>query len=115
MFSLRMKEGSYFKEHLDALNSILMDLKIVEVKIEDEDASLVLLVSLQLSFESLLVHLLSVKKLSLWKMLDRVCIQESFVNKHREVVMSPNSWVYQPQVGIWDIDSKKSIVKFLMS
>ncbi|GKA55084.1 hypothetical protein Tco_0754033 [Tanacetum coccineum] len=39
-------------EHLDALNSILMDLKNVEVKIEDEDAALVLLVSLPHSFES---------------------------------------------------------------
>ncbi|GKC86402.1 hypothetical protein Tco_1142119 [Tanacetum coccineum] len=47
-----MKEGSSLKEHLDALNSILMDLKNVEVKIEDEDAALVLLVSLPPSFES---------------------------------------------------------------
>nr|GEW23880.1 retrovirus-related Pol polyprotein from transposon TNT 1-94 [Tanacetum cinerariifolium] len=47
-----MKEGSSLKEHLDALNSILMDLKNVEVKIEDEDAALVLLVSLPHSFES---------------------------------------------------------------
>ncbi|GJZ54720.1 retrovirus-related pol polyprotein from transposon TNT 1-94 [Tanacetum coccineum] len=46
LFSLRMKEGSSLKEHLDALNSILMDLKNVEVKIEDEDAALALLVSL---------------------------------------------------------------------
>ncbi|GJW44946.1 hypothetical protein Tco_0073745 [Tanacetum coccineum] len=45
-------EGSSLKEHLDALNSILMDLKNVEVKIEDEDAALVLLVSLPPSFES---------------------------------------------------------------
>ena len=52
LFSLRMKEGSSLKEHLDALNSILMDLKNVEVKIEDEDAALVLLVSLPPSFES---------------------------------------------------------------
>ncbi|GJZ11970.1 retrovirus-related pol polyprotein from transposon TNT 1-94 [Tanacetum coccineum] len=47
-----MKEGTSLKEHLDALNSILMDLKNVEVKIEDEDVALVLLVSLPLSFES---------------------------------------------------------------
>ncbi|GJS77777.1 retrovirus-related pol polyprotein from transposon TNT 1-94 [Tanacetum coccineum] len=52
LFSLRMKEGSSLKEHLDALNSILMDLKNVEVKIEYEDAALVLLVSLLHSFES---------------------------------------------------------------
>ncbi|GKA76072.1 hypothetical protein Tco_0782450 [Tanacetum coccineum] len=52
LFSLRMKEGSSLKEHLDGLNSILMDLKNVEVKIEDEDATIVLLVSLPPSFES---------------------------------------------------------------
>ncbi|GJR51302.1 hypothetical protein Tco_1401823 [Tanacetum coccineum] len=52
LFSLRMKEGSSLKEYLDALNSLLMDLKNVEVKIEDEDAALVLLVSLPPSFIS---------------------------------------------------------------
>ena len=31
LFSLRMKEGSVLKDHLDELNSILMDLKNVEV------------------------------------------------------------------------------------
>ncbi|GJX70172.1 transposable element [Tanacetum coccineum] len=41
-----MKEGSALKDHLDALNSILMDLKNVDVKIDDEDAALILLVSL---------------------------------------------------------------------
>nr|GEX85505.1 retrovirus-related Pol polyprotein from transposon TNT 1-94 [Tanacetum cinerariifolium] len=54
LFSLRMKEGSSLKEHLDALNSIL-DLKNVEVKIEDEDTALVLLVSLPPSFESFVI------------------------------------------------------------
>nr|GEZ06787.1 retrovirus-related Pol polyprotein from transposon TNT 1-94 [Tanacetum cinerariifolium] len=52
LFSLRMKEGSLLKENLDALNSILMDLQNVQVKIKDEDAALVLLVSLPPSFES---------------------------------------------------------------
>ncbi|GKB39146.1 hypothetical protein Tco_0884088 [Tanacetum coccineum] len=37
--------------HLDALNLILTDLKNAEVKIEDEDAALVLLVSLPPFFE----------------------------------------------------------------
>ncbi|GJR80554.1 hypothetical protein Tco_0151339 [Tanacetum coccineum] len=52
LFSLRMKEGSILKDHLDALNSILMDLKNVEVKIDDEDATLILLVSLPPLFEN---------------------------------------------------------------
>ncbi|GJR43097.1 kinase-like domain, phloem protein 2-like protein [Tanacetum coccineum] len=40
------------KNNLDALNSILMDLKNVEVKIDDEDAALILLVSLPPSLHS---------------------------------------------------------------
>ncbi|GJQ92982.1 retrovirus-related pol polyprotein from transposon TNT 1-94 [Tanacetum coccineum] len=52
LFSLRMKEGSALKDHLDALNSILMDLKNVDVKIDDEDAALILLVSLPPSYEN---------------------------------------------------------------
>ncbi|GJW81470.1 hypothetical protein Tco_0145445 [Tanacetum coccineum] len=39
-------------DHLDALNSILMDLKNVEVKIDDQDVALILLVSLPPSFEN---------------------------------------------------------------
>ncbi|GJX92940.1 retrovirus-related pol polyprotein from transposon TNT 1-94 [Tanacetum coccineum] len=52
LFSLRMKEGSALKDHLDALNLILMDLKNVEVKIDDEDATLILLVLLPPLFEN---------------------------------------------------------------
>jgi hypothetical protein len=52
LFALRMSEGGSLKEHLDQLNSILMDLKNLEVKIEDEDAALILLVSLPPSYEN---------------------------------------------------------------
>ncbi|GJU08707.1 hypothetical protein Tco_1125137 [Tanacetum coccineum] len=52
LFSLQMKEGPTLKDHLDALNSILMDLKNVEVMIDDENAALILLVSLPPSFEN---------------------------------------------------------------
>ncbi|GJT66197.1 retrovirus-related pol polyprotein from transposon TNT 1-94 [Tanacetum coccineum] len=52
LFSPRMKEGSTLKDHLDVLNSILMDLKNVEVKIDDEDATLIFLVSLPPLFEN---------------------------------------------------------------
>nr|GEW47794.1 uncharacterized mitochondrial protein AtMg00810-like [Tanacetum cinerariifolium] len=45
-------EGSTLKDHLDALNLILMDLKNVEVNIDDEYAALILLVSLPHSFEN---------------------------------------------------------------
>ncbi|GJR18072.1 retrovirus-related pol polyprotein from transposon TNT 1-94 [Tanacetum coccineum] len=46
LFSLALKD------HLDALNSILTDLKNVEVKIDDEDVTLIFLVSLPPSFEN---------------------------------------------------------------
>ncbi|GJR57614.1 putative polyprotein [Tanacetum coccineum] len=45
-------KNSALKDHLDSLNSILMDLKNVEVKIDDEDVALILLVSLPPSFEN---------------------------------------------------------------
>nr|GEV17025.1 hypothetical protein [Tanacetum cinerariifolium] len=46
LFSLRMKKGATLKDHLDALDSVLMNLENVEVKIDDEDATLILLVLL---------------------------------------------------------------------
>lgn len=52
LFSLRMQEGTPLREHLDQLNTILLDLRNIDVKIEDEDAALILLVSLPLSYEN---------------------------------------------------------------
>jgi len=40
------------REHLDKLNSILLDLRNIDIKIVDEDAALILLVSLPLSYEN---------------------------------------------------------------
>ncbi|GJV79451.1 retrovirus-related pol polyprotein from transposon TNT 1-94 [Tanacetum coccineum] len=45
-------EGSIVKDHLDALYLILMDLKNVEVNIDDEDAALILLVLLPPVFKN---------------------------------------------------------------
>jgi hypothetical protein len=52
LFSLKMKEGTPLKQHLDQLNALLMELKNISVTIEDEDAALILLCSLPLSFEN---------------------------------------------------------------
>lgn len=52
LFGLRMQEGTPLREHLDQLNNILLDLRNLEVKVEDEDAALILLVSLPLSYEN---------------------------------------------------------------
>ncbi|GJR84705.1 retrovirus-related pol polyprotein from transposon TNT 1-94 [Tanacetum coccineum] len=65
LFSLRMKEGSALKDHLDALNSILMDLKNVDVKIDDEDAALILLVLTSL-FENFVTYFVVGKGLLHW-------------------------------------------------
>lgn len=47
-----MQEGTQLQDHLDSLNSILLDLRNIDVKVEDEDAALILLVSLPNSYEN---------------------------------------------------------------
>lgn len=47
-----MQEGIELRDHLDKLNSILLELRNIDVKVEDEDATLILLVSLPNSFEN---------------------------------------------------------------
>ncbi|GJW73497.1 hypothetical protein Tco_0132867 [Tanacetum coccineum] len=64
-----MKEGPTLKDNLDALNSILIDLKNVEVKIDDENAALILLVSLPPSFENFEHRNLNPSAYQLWVMI----------------------------------------------
>ena len=52
LFALRMQEGIELHDHLDKLNSILLELRNIDVKVEDEDATLILLVSLPNSFKN---------------------------------------------------------------
>ncbi|WZZ72241.1 hypothetical protein YC2023_083611 [Brassica napus] len=52
LFALRMQEGIELRDHLDKLNSILLELRNIDVKVEDEDAALIMLVSLSNSFEN---------------------------------------------------------------
>ena len=52
LFSLRMEEGTTLRDHLDQLNTILLELRNIDVKVDDEDAALILLVSLPLSYEN---------------------------------------------------------------
>ena len=52
LFSLRMQEGTPLRDHLDQLNTILLELRNIDVVVDDEDAALILLVSLPLSFEN---------------------------------------------------------------
>ena len=52
LFSVRMQSGTPLQEHLEKLNSILLDLRNLDVKVDDEDAALILLVSLPSSYEN---------------------------------------------------------------
>ncbi|KAG6437869.1 hypothetical protein SASPL_102799 [Salvia splendens] len=52
LFRLSMQEGTPLRDHLENLNKILLDLRNVEVKVEDKDAAIILLVSLPESYEN---------------------------------------------------------------
>ena len=60
-FGLRMREGMSLEEHLDELNYILMELSNIDVKMEDEDLTMILLASLPPYYENF-VSSLSVGK-----------------------------------------------------
>ena len=52
LYTLRMSEGTQVQDHLDNFNRIILDLKAVDVKIEDEDLALILVCSLPSSYEN---------------------------------------------------------------
>jgi len=52
MFNLRMQEDMSLREHLDKLNSILLDMRNIDFMIDDVDVALILLVSLPLSYDN---------------------------------------------------------------
>ena len=39
LFSLRMNEGTPLRDHLDQLNTILLKLSNIDVKVKDEDSA----------------------------------------------------------------------------
>jgi len=51
LYSLRMKEGTPILQHLNAFNRILSDLSGLEVELEEEDKTLLLLSSLPSSYD----------------------------------------------------------------
>src|SRR3954467_4114981 len=53
-----MEEGSAVKGHLDAFNSIIMDLGNVDIKVDSEDQALILLCSLSRSYDAFIDTLL---------------------------------------------------------
>ena len=62
LHQLKMEEGSLIKEHIALFNKIILDLKSIEIKTEDEDQAILLLCSLPASFENLVDTMLFGRK-----------------------------------------------------
>ena len=58
LYTLRMQEGMPLCDHLDEFNKILMDLKNIDIKIDDEDQALILLCSLPEFFDNFINSML---------------------------------------------------------
>jgi hypothetical protein len=58
LYILRMQEGMPLCDHLDEFNKILMDLKNIDIKIDDEDQALILLCSLLEFFDNFINSML---------------------------------------------------------
>jgi len=52
LYTLKMHEGTTVNDHLDSFNKIIMDLKNIDIDVDDEDQALILLCSLPVSFDS---------------------------------------------------------------
>ena len=53
LYTLQMEEGSSISDHINAFNKIILDLEDINVKIEDEDKTVILLCSFLSSYEHL--------------------------------------------------------------
>jgi len=53
-----MRENMYVKAHLDEFNKIIMDMKNIDIKIDDKDQAIIVLCSLPASYEHFVTTLL---------------------------------------------------------
>ena len=51
LYTLQMKEGGFLATHIDSFNKIILDFKDINVRLEDEDKTIILLSSLPPSYE----------------------------------------------------------------
>src|SRR3954466_11709883 len=58
LYNLRMDEGTPVKQHLYVFNSIIIDLGNIDIKVESEDQTLIVLSSLLASYETFVDKLL---------------------------------------------------------
>ena len=62
LYSLQMKKSMPILQHLNAFNSILSDLLALEVKLEEDDKTLLLLSSLPSSYDYLATTIMYAKE-----------------------------------------------------